>query len=133
MPATFSKDTSKDLTIITLDDGVSINEFLNLIHAYKDTGYSRYEIYDLQRFTGDPMEFNDVKLLANYIIGLDPLRPKGGKSAIIHNRDDPLGFGVSKQLITILESESVYFELNVFYTFKDAYEWLAIPTEPVHE
>ena len=126
MPVSIHTKNSHSLTTITLNGEVPLNEFLDLIHRYKDSGYSKYEIYDLRNFTGPPLSFNDVKTLANYIYDLDPLRPKGGKSAIIHDRNDPLGFGVSKQLISILESENVTFELNVFYSKEEAHEWLAI-------
>jgi len=127
MPASYSKDISKDLTIITIEGQLSFKELLDLIQAYKESGYSRYEIYDFRNFTGEVLTFENVKILANYIYDLNPLRPKGGKSAIIHDHTNPLGFGVSKQLIAILESENVYFELEAFYSIEDAYKWLAIP------
>jgi len=132
MPAFFSHHTSKNLTIITLHGDAPIKAFLDLIHEYKESGYSKYEMYDLQNYTGIPLSFEDVKTLANYIYGLDPLRPEGGKSAIIHNRSDQLGFGVSRQLIALLERDKLHFELNAFYSMDEAFEWLSIQPETVN-
>ena len=128
MSVSFSQHTSKDLTIIAFYGEVPIKDFLNMIHEYKKSGFTKYEIYDLQNFMGDPLSFEDVKTLANYIYDLDPLRPKGGKSAIIHNRFDHLGFGITRQLIALLESENLYFELNAFYSMDEALEWLSVPS-----
>jgi hypothetical protein len=130
MSASFSQYNSKDLTIITFHGEVPIQAFLNMIHEYKKAGFTKYEIYDLQIFMGDPLSFEEVKNLANYIYNLDPLRPKGGKSAIIHHRSDHLGFGITRQLIALLESEKVYFELNAFYSMDEALEWLSVAPEP---
>ncbi len=132
MPITVLKNKSKDLTVITLNGNVLKEELFNLIHEYEKYGYAKYEIYDLQNFTGVPLPFDDVKMFANYIYSIDAIRPKDGKTAVVHNSSDQLGFGITRQMIALLESENVPFGLNVFYSIDEAYQWLSISDEIIH-
>ena len=126
MPVEIKNDKSKDLTIVDVIGDVSLDEIFDTIRQYIKSGISKYELYDFQKYTGPHFGFEEIRSISDTIPKMVTKRPEGSKTALVWSESDLVGFGISRQVIALLEVKNVNFEMNVFYSLDDALEWLGI-------
>jgi len=126
MPVEFTKNDSKDLTTIDIIGDVTLEEILNAVKEYETSGLSKFEIYNFQNYTGPHLGFEELRNVSTIITDINSIRPEGSKTALLWSESDPVGFGISRQVVALLEVKKVHFEMNVFYSMNEALTWIGI-------
>ncbi|MBW1846784.1 MAG: hypothetical protein JRI53_04155 [Deltaproteobacteria bacterium] len=126
MPVKFTKNDSNDLTIIDIIGDVTLEDIFDAVQQYEKSGLSKYEIYNFQNYTGPHLGFEELRNVSTIIPNIASTRPQGSKTALLWSESDPVGFGISRQVIALLEVKNVHFEMNVFYSMNEALVWIGI-------
>ena len=126
MAVNFTKNDSNDLAIIDIVGNVTLEEILNAVKQYETSGLSKFEIYNFQNYTGPHLGFEELRNVSTIILNIANIRPQGSKTVLLWSESDPVGFGISRQVISLLEVKKVHFEMNVFYNMNEALAWLGI-------
>ena len=121
MPIVFKIDRPRDLTIFTGTGDVSYDDLINALASYDKAGPTRYEIFDFRKFTGEPVNFMEIR----HLVEKGKKRPFGWQTAVVVSRNTDLFLGRIFQGMT--EVETTHQVAKIFQSIEDAYEWLDIP------
>ena len=125
MPITSQIDKTKNLTIYTLTEELTLDEIQNAITSFWEShDLTLSVLWDVRRARLTDLKSSDVERIAA-LIGQYTHRfeeRKGGKSAIVASSD--LQYGLSRILETFYEIEGFPTQLKIFRIMNEAMEWL---------
>lgn len=124
MPISYTIDRAKDLTLFTATDDVTYDDALTALGAYTKEGYTRFELFDFRNGTGRSFSTEQIELMLEMGKTNVGLRPAGGKTALVVSQD--IDYGLSRVFQTLSEIEGITWEVEVFRSMDEAYEWLGI-------
>jgi len=125
MPITFKTNQSKSLTIFTATGDVTYNEAVNTLGAYTKDGYTRLELFDFSNGTGQSFTSEQIEQVLEMGKANLDMRPADGKTALVVSKD--IDYGLSRVFQTLSEIEGITWEVEVFRSMNEAYEWLSLP------
>ena len=117
----YTRYPDDDFTWFVLTGETPIAAWLETVRRYGSEGMTRYELYDL-RARATPFSTEEIEQIVRQTIQDVPLRPPGGKTAIVVN--ETLKFGLARMYETFAELEGIATETRPFYDMAEAVQWL---------
>jgi hypothetical protein len=117
----YTRYPDDDFTWFVLTGETPIAAWLETVRRYGSEGMTRYELYDL-RSRATPFSTEEIEQIVHQTIQDMPLRPPGGKTAIVVK--ETLKFGLVRMYETFAELEGIATETRPFYDMAEAAQWL---------
>lgn len=119
----FQKYEKRDFTLITAEGAVSLDEWRQVLMSYDKARATRYELYDLRRFS-NTFSVEDMFFLADLGTMTQNARPKGGKTALLVSQREAQG--LSKIYDILARARAATWETKAFFSLDEAEEWLGL-------
>jgi hypothetical protein len=123
MGLTYQKYDHINLTVFRSTEPITVDEWIDTLRDYNNSGATRSELYDLRKH-GKIKHPNNIRALHH---GTSPgisIQNKDCKTAILVK--DSLQFGFSPMYESYAEADNVPWQVEIFYSAKDAGEWLEL-------
>ena len=121
MPIRFETNPDRELTTLTLTGQLTLDEMIEGLQEYGESGPTRLELYDARGLEGERISTEEVDKLVAYFQKFPDVRGARSRTAVLVNTN--LDFGLTRMVALLTESR-VSFEVNVFKTMEDAKAWL---------
>ena len=120
-------DKSKKLTTFTVSGTITAREFAIAIRSFYADEVTLYALWDLRNGKIEATD-NEVWNLARSASTLNLTSRIGGKTALVAGKGRPFGLARMYQLIT--DTMTLPFEIKVFRSIEEAYNWLGTEDTP---